>query len=209
MKHLLTTITLIASSLAAFSQDNNNKIETPAPIEQSKFSIGLKGGFGHSFIMPYRNYIFCPSWDAGISAIYAPGTHWGIGLDALYSMEGAKFEYLDPVSGNGYDRQVTLDYVRIPVKAIYFFRDYDKDFRPKVSLGPSLGILVGEVNSTNARSIDLGGKFTAGFNYRVARAIWINVDASYYQGFMDVYSGNSENDLNGNVRLDAGINFGF
>ena len=209
MKHVFATIDLVACSLSAYSQGNNNKIDPPAPIEQSKFSIGVKGGFGHSFMMPYENFIFCPSWDAGVSGIYAPGKHWGLGVDVLYSMEGAKFEYMDPETGKGYDRQVTLDYIRIPVKAIYFFRDYTKDFRPKVSLGPSLGILVGEVNSRNASSIDLGGKLTAGFNYRIARAIWINVDASYYQGFMDIYSSNSENDLNGNVRLDAGINFGF
>lgn len=212
MKTLLTIIALTSSTLIGYSQDNtgnNNKIEPPAPIAQSKFSIGLKGGFGHSFMVPYQNYIFCPSWDAGVSAIYAPGKHWGLGVDALYSMEGAKFEYLNAETGASSDVQATLDYIRIPVKAIYFFRDYTKDFRPKVALGPSLGILVGEVNSRNAASIDLGGKFTAGFNYRVAKAIWINVDASYYQGFMDIYSNNSENDFNGNVRLDAGINFGF
>lgn len=209
MKTIITTIALFASVFTAYSQDNNNRIDPPTPITQSKFSIGLKGGFGHSFMMPYRNYIFSPSWDAGISAIYAPGTHWGLGVDALYSAEGAKFEFLDPETGKGYDRQVRLNYIRIPVKAIYFFRDYEKDFRPKVALGPSLGILIGEANSTNASSIDIGGKFTAGFNYRVARAVWINVDASYYQGFTDVYGSNSGNDLNGNVRLDAGINFGF
>jgi hypothetical protein len=207
MKTLLF-IALASSALLGYSQ-NNNDVVPPAPVEQSKFSIGVKGGFGHSFMVPYKNYIFGPSWDAGISAIYAPGQHWGLGVDALYSMEGAKFEYLDNETGIGYNRQATLDYIRIPVKAIYFFRGYDKDFRPKITLGPSLGILVGEVNSVNASSIDLGGKITAGFNYRVARAIWINVDASYYQGFLDVYSNNSENDLNGNVRLDAGINFGF
>jgi hypothetical protein len=207
MKPLLF-IALASSALMGYSQ-NNNTVEPPAPIEQSKFSIGLKGGFGHSFIAPYKNYMFCPSWDAGVSAIYAPGQHWGLGVDALYSMEGVKFEYLDNETGIGYDRQATLDYIRIPVKAIYFFRSYEKDFRPKISLGPSLGILVGEVNSVNASAIDLGGKLTAGFNYRIAKAVWINVDASYYQGFLDVYSNNSENDLNGNVRLDAGINFGF
>lgn len=209
MKKVFTIIALAASTVTGFAQENNNKIDPPAPIEQSKFSIGVKGGFGHSFILPYQNYIFSPSWDAGISGIYAPGTHWGLGVDVLYSMEGGKFEFLNNTTGEGYTRQVTLDYIRIPVKAIYFFRDYDKDFRPKVAIGPSLGVLVGEVNSTNASTIDLGGKLTAGFNYRIARAIWINVDASYYQGFMDIYSSNSENDLNGNVRLDAGINFGF
>lgn len=208
MKTTVLFIALTTTSILGYSQ-NNNDIKPPAPIEQSKFSIGLKGGFGHSFMLPYKNTIFCPSWDAGISGIYAPGKHWGLGVDVLYSMEGSRLEYTNPLTGLGYNTKRTLDYIRIPVKAIYFFRDYQKDFRPKITLGPSLGILVGEVNSVNAASIDLGGKASIGFNYRVARAIWINVDATYYQGFMDVYSGNSNTDLNSNVRLDAGINFGF
>ena len=205
MKTLTLVIALASSTLMGVAQENNAKVP---PAKPSSFSIGAKGGFGHSFLTPYKNTIFCPSWDAGISAIYSVREHWGVGLDVIYSAEGAKFEYLRP-TGETYDIQQRLNYVRVPVKAIYFFNKYDDNFRPKVALGPTLGILVSEENSKDASTIDLGANLTLGFNYRIARGIWINVDATYYQGFLDVYSNTAENELNGNIRLDAGINFGF
>ncbi len=202
MKNLKLIIAGLFVTGACFSQSNNDKIPAE-PIKQSTFSIGLKGGFGHSYIMPYSDYAFNSSWDAGIAATYSPWAHWGIGLDAVYSSEGGSFNYLNGVS------TIKLDYVRIPVKAIYFFRTYDKDFRPKITLGPKVGFLVNETNSTNANFLDLGANVTAGFNYRLLRAVWLNADISYYQGFIDTYQNNSEKDLNGNVRLDLGINVGF
>lgn len=201
----MKTFTLIAALFTAgicSAQTNNDKIPAD-PIKQAPFSVGLKGGFGQSYIMPYSNYTFNSSWDAGISATYSPWAHWGIGLDAVYSSEGGSFNYMDQIS------TIKLDYVRIPVKAIYFFRTYEKDFRPKITLGPKVGFLVNETNSTNANFLDLGANLTAGFNYRLLRAVWLNADVSYYQGFIDTYKSNSVTDLNGNVRLDLGICVGF
>ncbi|MES2515836.1 MAG: outer membrane beta-barrel protein [Bacteroidota bacterium] len=206
MKTLAFTIALFGSTIA-FSQSNNEKIPSE-PIKPSSFSIGLKGGFGHSFMMPYSNYAFNSSWDAGISATYAPWKHFGVGLDALYSREGGAFTY----GGGEFPteiRTVTLDYVRIPVKAIYFFRSYEHDFRPKISVGPTVGFLTNDQNNTKANFLDVGANATLGFNYRIARAIWVNADASYYQGLTDIYDTNTENDYNGNVRLDIGISLGF
>lgn len=208
MKKLTLLLACFTMGMSLNAQ-NNNATVPPEPIEQSSFSIGFTGGFGHAFLMPYSNTVFRPSWDAGISAIYSPWKHWGIGLDALYSVEGAKFKYSGTAGSSDYTVQTELDYVRVPLKAIYFFRTYEADFRPKITLGPTLGILVNDANRPNAQSVDFGANVSLGFNYRIARAIWINVDASYYQGFLDAYSGNSERDLNGNARLNAGINFGF
>jgi len=209
MKKITLLIALASTTLIGYSQDNNAKIDSPDPVKTSPFSIGFKGGFGHSFQVPYSNTVFCPSWDAGISAIYSLREHWGVGLDLLYSKEGVKFKYTNPVTKQENTTHVELDYVRIPGSIIYFFGTYANDFRPKVAIGPSLGILVSEKNSVNAASIDLGAQATLGFNYRLAKAIWLNVDATYYQGFLDVYSNNNDNDWNGNVRLNAGVNFGF
>lgn len=208
MKNLSLIIAFTSATLVGYAQNNNEK-EPPAPIEQSKFSIGVDGGFGHSFLQPYSNVVFRPSWSAGLSAVYAPGQHWGIGLGANYSVEGVKFKYTNANNQTEFTSQNELGYVRVPLKAIYFFRSYEKDFRPKVTLGPTLGILVNEVNSVNAASIDFGGNASLGFNYRLAKAIWLNVDAVYYQGFVDTYSTNSDNDLNANIRLNVGLHLGF
>ncbi len=201
MKKLVFIIALISGSFVSFSQ--NNAIIPEKPIEESKFSFGIKGGFGHSFIEPYSNTEFTPSWDAGLSAVFSPFVHWGFGIDAVYSTEGAKFS-------NGENSYLTrLNYVRIPVKAIYFFNKYEYDFRPKVGIGPTVGFLTNGSENTGFKKTDLGATITAGFNYRLMRAVWLNIDASYYQGLMDSYKYNSETDLNGNVRANVGISVGF
>jgi len=202
MKKLTLILALATVSAAGFSQNNNDKIPAD-PIEQSKFSIGVKGGFGHSFVIPYKNYIFNSSWDAGLSMMYAPGVHWGVGADVLYSAEGTSLKT------EGVTYATKLDYVRVPIKATYFFRKYEDDFRPKVSLGPTVGFMVNDHGNKGFQTFDFGASASLGFNYRLLRAVWFNADVTYNQGFLDIYHSNSETDLNGNVRLDLGFSFGF
>ncbi|MEO6306132.1 MAG: outer membrane beta-barrel protein [Bacteroidia bacterium] len=202
MKKLVLIFAFISGAFVSFSQSNLNKIPSD-PIEESKFSFGIKGGFGHSFIVPYKNTEFMPSWDAGLSAVYSPFVHWGFGLDAIYSAEGAKFTSVE----NSY--VTNLNYVRIPVKVIYFFNEYKNDFRPKVAIGPTVGFLTNAKDNPGFTKTDFGANASLGFNYRLLRAVWLSVDGTYYQGLIDSYTLNNENDLNGNVRLDVGINIGF
>lgn len=210
MKKILILLSCITTSLS-FSQ-NNNKLDPPVPAEQSVFSLGPQGGFGHSFICSSTEASrFQPSWDAGISAVYSPWVHWGFELDARYSVEGRRVER-DVRQGDVIYTVTSisqLNYFRIPIKGVYFFRTYEHDFRPKVTLGPSIGFLTGEMNSVGARSVDFGANASLGFNYRLVRAIWLTADVNYYQGFLDVYENTSERELNGNVRVDLGVSFGF
>jgi len=205
MKKLALILAFVSGSIISFSQ-NNNSIIPPNPIEQSKFSFGFKGAFGHSFLMPYSDCSFKPSWDAGVSAIYSPFVHWGFGLDATYSAEGVKF---DKGTNTENVKEIDLNYVRVPAKVIYFFRTYEKDFRPKVAFGPTIGFLTNTSENPGFNKVDFGANASLGFNYRLVRAVWLNVDASYYQGLIDSYNANNENDLNGNVRLNMGLSFGF
>jgi hypothetical protein len=210
MKKIIILISCISTALSSFSQNNNN-IDPPVPAEQSVFSIGPQGGFGHSYITPCEGGKFQPSWDAGISAVYAPGVHWGIELDIRYSAEGRKFERTIK-RGDAYYTETSvaqLNYWRIPLKGVYFFRTYEHDFRPKITLGPTIGFLTSQINSVGAKSVDFGANASLGFNYRLVRAIWLTADVNYYQGFVDVYENTSDKELNGNVRLDLGVSFGF
>ncbi len=203
MKKLSILLAFVSASVIAYSQSNNTIIP-PDPIKQSKFTVGVKGAYGHSFLMPYSKPAFMPSWDAGVSAIFSPFEHLGFGFDATYSTEGVKFETPE------YTSETNLNYVRLePMKVIYFFRDYEKDFRPKISIAPDLGFLVNGNDNSTYNTFDIGAKGTIGFNYRLLRAVWLNVDGSYYQGLRDVYTANNEKDLNGNVRLNLGLSFGF
>ncbi|MBL7911293.1 MAG: PorT family protein [Bacteroidia bacterium] len=202
MKKLTLVLAIVTGSMASFSQ-NNNSIIPPDPIEQSKFSFGVTGGFGHSFLIPYSKPSFMPSWNAGLSAIFSPFVHCGFGIDALYSTEGVKFNNPE------YTSVTHLNYVRVPLKVIYFFREYEKDFRPKVAIGPTIGFLTNSSENPGFNKTDLGANASLGFNYRLLRAVWLNMDASYYQGFIDAYKGNAVKDLNGNARLNVGLSFGF
>jgi hypothetical protein len=211
MKKILLFLNCIAISYFSFSQ-NNNKIDPPVPAEPSVFSIGPQGGFGHSWIhSSAEGTRFQPSWDAGISAVYSPWEHWGFELDARYSVEGRKIER--EVKQGDVIKTITsvtqLNYLRIPIKGVYFFRTYEHDFRPKITLGPSIGFLTGEINSVGANTVDFGVNASLGFNYRLVRAIWLTADVNYYQGFVDVYDNTSDRELNGNIRLDLGVSFGF
>lgn len=202
MKKLAFLLAILSGSLGTFSQNNNDKIPPP-PIEESKFSFGVKGAFGHSFIMPYQHYKFMPSWNAGLSAVYSPFVHWGYGLDVLYSQEGSKVMISDV------NYSTTLKYIRVPLKVIYFFRRYEADFRPKVAIGPTVGFLTNSADQVSFHTVDFGVSASLGFNYRIARAIWISADAAYYQGLIDAEMSNDQTDLNGNIRLEVGLNFGF
>jgi hypothetical protein len=210
MKKIILFLSCIATSYFSFSQNNN--IDPPVPAEQSAFSIGPQGGFGHSFICSSTETSrFQPSWDAGISAVYSPWVHWGIELDVRYSVEGRRIErtVIQGDVSNTVTSIAQLNYWRIPLKGVYFFRTYEHDFRPKITLGPTIGFLTSEVNSVGARPVDFGANASLGFNYRLVRAIWLTADVNYYQGFLDVYDNTSEKELNGNVRFDLGVSFGF
>lgn len=207
MKKIVTIVSCLGFSLALFSQNdnstNNNTIASPA--EQSVFSVGVHGGFGHSYITSSNDSQFHPSWDAGIATIYAPWANWGVELGVRYSVEGSK--NINPLNNTTYTTE--LRYLRVPLKAVYFVGPYENDFRPKLSLGPVIGFLQDETNSIGAKSIDFGATASVGFHYRLVKAIWFTTDLKFYQGFIDTYPQTSNNDLNGNIRLDIGINFGL
>jgi hypothetical protein len=212
MKKIFLFLSCIISPY--FSSAQNKNIDSPISGEQSVFSLGPQGGFGHSCIKTANgneSNRFQSSWDAGISAVYSPWVHWGIELDARYSVEGRKVERV--VKQGDATTTVTsvsqLNYFRIPLKGVYFFRTYEHDFRPKITLGPSVGFLTGQVNSVGANSMDLGLNASLGFNYRLVKAIWLTADVSYYHGFMDIYDNTSEKELNRDLRLDLGVSFGF
>lgn len=190
MKKIITLISTLVISSGIFAQ--------------SKFSIGPSGGFGHAFITPYSDAQFKPSWNVGLTSIYSPVEHWGIGIDAKFSQEGSKVK----VGENSAD--LTLNYFRLPLKGYYFFKPYADNFRPKISLGPCLGILSDDQKSTSTHTkVDFGVTGAIGFNYRLADEVWLDIDAAYYQGFVDLYKGDADKQLNGNITLNAGIIFGF
>src|SRR4051812_42272057 len=85
---------------------------------QSKFSLGPNVGIGASWLDNTPNRKAKPAINAGLSLVYSATEHFGIGLDAKYSLEGGKF------SSNNQNTTADLNYFRLPLKAVYFFGKY-------------------------------------------------------------------------------------
>jgi outer membrane protein W len=172
--------------------------------ERAAFTIGPTVGWTHAFFTPYSNWEFNPEWTAGLSTIYSPWEHWGVGADVRYSTEGSRVKYESTTN------DIRLDYLRVPIKGMYFFNDYGDPFRPKITLGPSIGFMMNEtnVNGIHANKVDLGLNGSLGFNLRLMPDFWLNIDANYYQGLTEVRNtGTSER--NGHMCLQAGLLFGL
>ena len=189
---------------------------------KSRVSFGPTLGVGHSWTSADHvgnvNNKFFPLYAAGLAMIYSADEHWGIGADLKYSSEGEKYP-TDPNDDNDY-RKIRINYLRIPVKGIYFFGDYGDKMRPKVAVGPTLGFRLGgeneiyvddrEVSQVSSKSFtesfDIGVQIGGGINFRISPAVWLNTDISYYHGLKDIYT--VEGKLR-NLALNVGLQFGI
>ena len=190
-------------------------------------SFGPTGGFGHAWITNSPGDTkFNPAWNAGLSFIYSSRSHFGLGVDAKYSAEGNKIKY-SATEGNGlinYKNTVNANYIRVPVKVIYFFGDNKSAVRPKIYAGPSMGFLTGGKTVTRIegtgvvekvdtkdemKNFDFGVTAGAGLNFRVAPRTWLNTDLAFYQGLLDVTKANDMTKHNGNVGLNVGLLIGM
>src|SRR3954469_11465196 len=88
-KIILISFALLTANL--FPAQNNTK-EVVEPVGDSRFTIGSKGSFGHSFLLPYNNCAFHPSWEIGVAMMLMTGEHLGFSADGLYSSEGVTFK---------------------------------------------------------------------------------------------------------------------
>src|SRR5215510_14173004 len=129
MKAVLTILSVFISVITANAQN---------------LSFGATAGIGTSDIKfennPYDNKSLT-SYNAGLSFGYILLSNLSVGVDVKYSAEGGKSEGWDASSYHVYEYR--LNYVRVPLQAIYFFGKPGKAVQPKISFGPSFGFLVG------------------------------------------------------------------
>lgn len=181
-------------------------------------SFGPTGGFGHSWISNATGDAkFNPAWNAGVSLVYSTLSNWGVGADVKYSAEGNKRLQAGDVTTN-----INTNYVRVPLKAIYFFGKQGDVVRPKISAGPTFGFLT-DANTTSSadgakvktdisndiRNFDFGVNAAAGLNIKVAQRTWLNTDLAYYQGLTDITKNTSNTRRNGNVGVNVGLLVGL
>ncbi len=195
---------MLFSFSAAFSQE--------APADKTRvLSLGPSVGFGHTGI---RNTaatdMFKPSWSAGLIINYSTSENIGFAADVLWSLEGALLD-----SADGQETDITLQYVRVPLKFAYFFGEFEDDFRPKITIGPSMGFLIDAENdaqsegttdvSASYEAFDLGLNASIGFNWKLGENMWLNTDLNYYTGFTAIRT----DQYNSNFGLKLGLAFGL
>lgn len=210
MKNFVMTAVLTAMTLFGFTQSN---------------SLGINAGFGHSWLKNYDDIQFNPHGNFGASFVHSTRTNFGFGADLKFSLEGGQEEY--SALGTRVQHTTDLNYIRVPLKAIYFFGKYGQKVRPKIYAGPSLGFLVGandkSVNMDNGNvfsdrksdddyhNFDIGLNAGIGLNYRLVKNTWFTTDLNYYNGFKNIRqaTGSLPRATNNNIALNVGVNWGI
>ncbi len=198
-------------------------------------SFGPKAGINFSTLTNPDNGESLTGLTAGGFYVYSIIENFGVSADLLYSGEGGKFttEFSDGNIFQKIELRSRLHYIRVPILANIFFGRYGDNFRPKFSVGPSFGFLAGVTNkaisittegSTEVRAetkntsssgyatMDVGLLIGAGFNYKVADAMWFNMDVRYTFGLTDIYETNllTINDVKTNAAsITVGLAFGI
>jgi hypothetical protein len=117
---------------------------------------------------------------------------------------------------------MNANYVRVPLKAIYFFGKSGDVVRPKISAGPTFGFLTDASSATtdegvkvktditdNIKGFDFGVNAAAGLNFRLAQRTWLNTELAYNQGLTDITKSNNSTQHNGNVGVNVGLLVGL
>ena len=190
-------------------------------LSAQHISIGPTVGVGHSWLNSNASTadknLFFPTYNVGAKLVYSIKSNWGVSADVKFSGEGGS----RGVDNNNktVDR---LNFLRIPIQGIYFFGKYGDRVRPKISVGPSFGFLVGGKekvysngkmvqefeNKNNFNKLDVGLNAAVGANIRICKSTWLNTDLTYYHGLTDISKGASNLKQRG-IGINVGLLFPF
>jgi hypothetical protein len=172
-----------------------------------KVTIGPKLGVNLSTLSDVDDAESRVGLHAGGFLVYSIVEHFGISLDIVYSQQGA--------NSKTSNSELHLDYIQIPLLANIFFNKYGDDFRPKIVVGPALGILASAkgqfVEKDDFNSTDFGIVAGLGFNYKVGEKKWLNVDARYGMGASEIFKEDipGMDVKNSYIAITVGLGFGM
>lgn len=169
-----------------------------AGYSQYTLTIGPRAGANFSTLRGLSHAEMKTCFSGGVFLLYSAREHWGFSADLLYSGKGTRYN----ASSRGttpvpQERKISLNYIELPLLVNYFFMDNGDVVRPKVMLGPSVSYLLsGKETGTGSGSaqfnkFDVGLVAGLGLNVQVATRMWINVDARYTHGLVDINKNNT------------------
>lgn len=215
-KLLLFTAGLLLMGFMHVSAQNSNTTE-PGKSYQETMLLGPVAGFGNSWVSNLPgNILYKTSGYAGIGLIELKNQHWGWGGQITLSSEGYAVDDFGSV------QTIKPLYLRVPVRAYYFFGKRNDWVRPNLYLGPSFGLKMAEYytvsnvyyetymahNSSYFRTLDAGINGGAGLNFRLTGKMWLDVDLGFYQGLVDAVK-DPDNTFNPNHDVDLNLGLLF
>ena len=206
-----TIAILISLAVPMYAQINMSGLKTGTTFLGFTGGIGISGVDHTSGSTAERT-----SFSAGITFIEIPQSHWGWGGQVALSSEGYKVNY-------SYTQTIKPLYLRVPVRAYYFFGKPSSRIRPNLYLGPSFAVKQGEYssynnnpyegrnidrNTNNFRTFEAGLNGGAGLAIHIVKSAWINADAGYYHGLTDALK-DPEGTYNPNHNMYANLSLLF
>jgi hypothetical protein len=190
-----------ALSLAAQSEHLNR--EAIAPLKESQLFIGAQLSPGYSTLLPYRNTVFHPAYQAGLLARYELKNNFGLSSGLAYSREGLAFKTGDQRNS------LSLHYLRVPLLLLYRFDCGIKDLCPEAGVGAAAGYLLTKEQRSMFRPFDAGLQSQIGFRYRLLRGLHLHFCLQHFRGLTDMLSTNRIKDHNQSTRLQLSLLGGF
>jgi len=188
-------------------------------------SMGPIAGFNHTWMTDMGpNRVFNPGATVGGRLTYSFNPHWGVGADLIGSWEGVKTKVNYPAVTNSVDAD--LVFLRLNPRMSYYFGELGDRVRPTIFGGTSFGALVGGETTTRMYSSSEGPVITAkekstdnyntfdaglfagvGINYRIGKAIWLNTEAVYNNGLVDLTKSDNTWSASRGVAFNLGVTF--
>ena len=189
-------------------------------------SIGPTATIGNSWLSTDRdlssgfdNKELHVAYSKGMKMIVSFVPHWGMSSDISFSSEGGTFS-----NGNEDVKHVyRVNYIRHSTQGVYFFGQLGDRIRPRLSAGPSVAVFAGgktkikngsnegtqESASKNLfKTWDFGIATSAGVNFKLVKNLWLNADANYYHGLLDVNDISDNDIMNRRLGFTIGLLFG-
>jgi hypothetical protein len=188
-------------------------------------SMGPIAGFNHTWMTDAGpNRVFNPGATLGGRVTYSFNPHWAVGADLIGSWEGVKTKVDFPTNSTAVDAD--LVFLRLNPRMSYFFGELGDRVRPNLFGGTSFGVLAGgktkttiassnegpvitdKVKSTdNYNTFDAGLFAGVGINYRIGKAIWLNTEAMYNNGLVDLTKSDNSWSASRGVAFNVGVTF--
>jgi opacity protein-like surface antigen len=140
------------------------------------------------------DYVTTFGGSAGINLQYGFMNDLGIGLDAIYSMQGQRFKL------SGVEDFKKVNYVKIPLMLIYNYQSSEM-VTMCYKIGPQLGILTDAkltdkkgntiVDQTKAyQDMEFGAVVSAGVGIKLMKKMFLDIAARYDYGFTNAENNN-------------------